>query len=181
MWGRGLPWNCFPLWSQNGSRPTGKLSIIWVRAFSSNGYIPLCKCLCETRVYKPLPHFCFAFSEMFFAEPESGCIWMQILTHSQIQASQLRGSLLCRPSPQVIFFKIYVFLTVLGLSCCGHSHSCGVWASHWGGFSCGAWFLGQNSVVAPGHVGFSWTRDGTYGFCIGRWFLNHWTTRNYPR
>jgi len=32
-------------------------------------------------------------------------------------------------------------------------------------------------LVAPPHVGSSQTRDGTYVPCIGRWILNHWTTR----
>ena len=32
-------------------------------------------------------------------------------------------------------------------------------------------------LVAPRYVGSSWTRDGTHVPCIGRWILNHWTTR----
>ena len=27
----------------------------------------------------------------------------------------------------------------------------------------------------------SWTRDQTQVPCIGRWILNHWTTREVPR
>ena len=34
--------------------------------------------------------------------------------------------------------------------------------------------------VAPWHVGSSWTREGTHVSCIGRWILNHWTTREVP-
>ena len=33
------------------------------------------------------------------------------------------------------------------------------------------------ALVAPPHVGSSQTRDGTCIPCIGRWILNHWTTR----
>ena len=32
-------------------------------------------------------------------------------------------------------------------------------------------------LVAPQLVESSWTRDGTHVPCIGRWILNHWTTR----
>ena len=33
------------------------------------------------------------------------------------------------------------------------------------------------SSLAPCHVGSSQTRDETHVLCIGRWILNHWTTR----
>ena len=37
-------------------------------------------------------------------------------------------------------------------------------------------------VVAPQHVESSQTRDQTHIPCIGRWILNHWTTRAvFPR
>jgi len=32
-------------------------------------------------------------------------------------------------------------------------------------------------LVAPWHVGSSWTREQTCIPCIGRWILNHWTNR----
>jgi len=32
-------------------------------------------------------------------------------------------------------------------------------------------------LVASWYVESSWTRDGTHVSCIGRWILNHWTTR----
>ena len=32
-------------------------------------------------------------------------------------------------------------------------------------------------LVALWYVESSWTRDGTHVSCIGRWILNHWTTR----
>ena len=33
-------------------------------------------------------------------------------------------------------------------------------------------------LVAPQHVRSSWTRGRTCIPCIGRWILNHWTTRD---
>ena len=36
-------------------------------------------------------------------------------------------------------------------------------------------------LVAPQHVGSSWTGDRTCVFCIGRWTLYHWATREAPR
>ena len=59
--------------------------------------------------------------------------------------------------------------------------------------SCGAWtqqlcFLGSRAqnqelwhtgLVAPQHVGSSWTKDQTCVPCIGRQILNHWT-RDVP-
>ena len=35
-------------------------------------------------------------------------------------------------------------------------------------------------LVAPWHVGSSWTREWTLVSCIGRWILHHWTTREVP-
>ena len=35
-------------------------------------------------------------------------------------------------------------------------------------------------LIAPRHVGSSWTRDRTRVLCIGRWILNHWTMREVP-
>ena len=85
--------------------------------------------------------------------------------------------------------------------------SWGAKASHCGGFSCcRAGTLGQadsvvvecmlsscsswapklrlnsynTGLVAPRLVGFPWTRDRTLISCIGRWLLNHWTTREVP-
>ena len=40
------------------------------------------------------------------------------------------------------------------------------------------WHTGS---VAPRHVGSSWTRAQTRVSCIGRWILNHCTTREVPR
>ena len=37
--------------------------------------------------------------------------------------------------------------------------------------------LWQTDLVAPGQEGSSWTRDQTCVPGIGRWVLNHWTTR----
>ena len=35
-------------------------------------------------------------------------------------------------------------------------------------------------LVAPRRVGTCHTRDRTHVLCIGRWILNHWTTREAP-
>ena len=42
-----------------------------------------------------------------------------------------------------------------------------------------AWaqYLWLTGLVALQHVGSSWTRDWTRLSFIGRWILNHWTTR----
>ena len=69
--------------------------------------------------------------------------------------------------------------------------SCGVQASHCGGFSCcraqalGAWLssCGLGASVTQGmwnlqHVEFPWTRDGTHVPCIGSQSPSHWTTRD---
>ena len=54
--------------------------------------------------------------------------------------------------------------------------------------SCGPWALDSslNSLVHrgladPRHVRSSGTRDRTRVPCLGRWVLNHWTTREVPR
>ena len=76
----------------------------------------------------------------------------------------------------------------------------GAQASHWGGFSwCRVglqacmlqqlWLMGSRvqaqqlwhtGLLAPWHVGSSRTRDRTHAPCIGRWILNHCTTRKVP-
>ena len=80
---------------------------------------------------------------------------------------------------------ICLFLAALGLRCFislvlarqGLISSCGVQASHCAGFSCcGALAPGHTGLVAPWHVGSSWTGDQTHVPCISRWILNHWTT-----
>ena len=61
--------------------------------------------------------------------------------------------------------------------------SCGAQASHCRGFSfCGAWaqYLLRPGLVAPRHVGSSWTRDQTCVPCIGRLILLHCATRKVP-
>ena len=84
---------------------------------------------------------------------------------------------------------------------------CGAWASHCGSFSCcgaralerrlsscGTWTqqlwltgsraqaqqLWRTGLVAPWHVGSSWTRARTHVPCISRQILNHCTTREVP-
>ena len=75
-----------------------------------------------------------------------------------------------------------------GFSCCraralgaGFS-SCGAWAQQ-------LWLTGSRAqvqqlwhtgLVAPWHVGSSWTRAETHVPCIGRWILDHCTTREVP-
>ena len=77
----------------------------------------------------------------------------------------------------------------MGLCCCTWAFfscdgwellsSCGAQASRFGGFSCcgaraqgsGLQWLWQRGLVAPWHVGSSWTRDQTCVSCIGRQIL----------
>ena len=52
-------------------------------------------------------------------------------------------------------------------------------------WSTGTRLLGPQHLCCPGlaapwHVEYSWTRDRTHVPCIGRWTLNHWTTREVP-
>ena len=52
------------------------------------------------------------------------------------------------------YYFIYLFMTALGLHCCawaGLSLRCGARASHYGGFSCGAWALGVRASVVVAH------------------------------
>ena len=48
--------------------------------------------------------------------------------------------------------------------------SCGTWAQQ-------LWLAG---LVAPKHMGSSWTRARTHVLCIGRWILNHCAIREVP-
>ena len=41
--------------------------------------------------------------------------------------------------------------------------------------------LWHTGLAAPRHVGSSWTRARTHVPCIGRWTLNHCTTREVPK
>ena len=66
------------------------------------------------------------------------------------------------------------FLAVLGLHCGMQASSC-----------CGAWtcLVVASGLSCPKARGIlvSPTRDQTYVLCIGRWILNHWTTREGPK
>ena len=78
----------------------------------------------------------------------------------------------------------------------GATPHCSAWASHCSGFSCcGAPALGARAsvvvahglqqlwhagLVAPQHVGSSWTRAQTCVPCIGRQILYHCATREFP-
>ena len=92
---------------------------------------------------------------------------------------------------EIIFIFIYfLFLAVLGLCCCTQAFSscskpgllsrCSLPASHCRGFSCwGAWARGapasvvaaMGGLVAPQHMGSSWTRDRTCISCLCGWIL----------
>ena len=87
-----------------------------------------------------------------------------------------------------IFWLLWAFIAVSGLSLFVVSRGCAGWAaqvSHWGwvpllqsagsvveahGFRC----------LAPGHVESPWSQDQTHVPCIGRQSLNHWTNREVP-
>ena len=64
----------------------------------------------------------------------------------------------------------------------------GAQASHHNSFPCpGAQVLAHRllwlwhmGLVALRHVGSPQTRDRTHFPCVGRWILNHWTTREVP-
>ena len=86
------------------------------------------------------------------------------------------------------FWLCWVFVAKCGLSLVvmsGATLHCCVQTSHSGGPSCcraqalGSWaqWLWRTGFVAPWHVGSSQTRDRTHVPCLGRWILNHWTTR----
>ena len=59
-----------------------------------------------------------------------------------------------------------LLLWSMGCRCAGFS-SCSPWAQ----------LLWLEGLVAPQHVGSSQTREQTSVPCIGRWILNHWTSR----
>ena len=109
-----------------------------------------------------------------------------------------------------LFFLFYyfIFLAVLGLHCCAWAFcSCVEQASHCSGFSCcraqalGAWaslvvacglsscgsralvalVCRRTGLVALRHMGSSRTRAQTRVPYIGKWILNHCTTREAPK
>ena len=104
-----------------------------------------------------------------------------------------------------VFVAAHGFLQLLRAEATLH---CGARSSHCGGFSllwstgstcvgfstCGTrapqlWLVGSRAqaqqlwrlgLVAPQHVGSSWTRARTRVPCTGRWILNHCATREVP-
>ena len=78
------------------------------------------------------------------------------------------------------------FLAALGVHCCAWATlvavpglliafaSCCRALAPEHGLSSYGWRIG---LVAPWHVESFWTRDRTHVPCIGKWILNHWTTR----
>ena len=96
----------------------------------------------------------------------------------------------------VLIYLFYLFLAVLGLRCCTWVFSsCGEWgllfmqctgiavaslvAEH-GALGMWASVVWPTGLVAPWHVGSSWTKARTCVPCIGRRILNHCTTREAP-
>ena len=90
----------------------------------------------------------------------------------------------------LFFVKIYFLsLAMLRPHCCVRTFSCcEKWSLH---FLAMHWllivwlFLWPAGVrhlgfTAPRHVELSWSRDRTLFPCIGRWILNHCTTREAP-
>ena len=106
----------------------------------------------------------------------------------------------------IYFWLCWVFVAAHRLSLVvgvGATLRCSAWASHCGGFSCGArapgarpsvvvvrglsscgsWALERrlsSCLAAPRHVGSSRTRARTRVPCIGRQILNHCATRGVP-
>ena len=81
-------------------------------------------------------------------------------------------------SKAILLVCVFIyFLAALDLSCSARASLCG-------GFSCGAqaqlwwWCTG---LVAPWHLGSSWTRNPTGVPHVGRRILNPWTTREVPQ
>ena len=79
---------------------------------------------------------------------------------------------------------IYSFLAVLGFHCCVQTFSNyrqqGLFFVAMQGFLIAVASLvskHKRGLVAPQHVETSQTRDQTHVPCIGRWILNHWSTR----
>ena len=140
---------------------------------------------------------------MVLLEQEELPLWDFIKPHVQAGERDLRS----RYSLLFYFFNIYLFGCIrsqlrhagsslwhtgsfvvacrLFVATRGLLSSCGVWASLqlWragsracGLSSCGAWSQlprGMWDLSSP-------TRDRTHVPCIGRWILNHWTTREVP-
>ena len=78
------------------------------------------------------------------------------------------------------FNLINYFSTVLGLCCCAQAFSsCGIQASHYRGFSYSSadFVVVVHGLIASRHVESSQTRNRTHVPYIGRWILNHRTTR----
>ena len=85
---------------------------------------------------------------------------------------------------------VFFFFGELGLHCCsccdkwGLISSCGTQASHCGGFSCcralagcAASVVGAHGLSCPTACGIFLDQGPTCVPCIGRWILNHWTTK----
>ena len=71
-----------------------------------------------------------------------------------------------------LLIMVASFVMELGLRRAGFG-SCDFRALESGLNSCAA----VKSLHAPRHVGSSRTKDRTHVPCVGRWVLNHWTTK----
>ena len=94
--------------------------------------------------------------------------------HCGARASHCGGFSCCRARPLGVRASV--------VAACGLSR-CGTRALESASFSnCSAWAqqLWCTALVAPQHVGSSWTRDQTRVPCIGRQILNHSATREVP-
>ena len=126
--------------------------------------------------------------------------------HSGLQCQHFQFSLFCLPitfssvfvyqvSPVSLCKRCYLVLAALCLCRCvrtfsscserGPLSSCSAWASHCSGFSCcRVWTLGRSDSVVLVHwlgcfmvCGVFPNQESNPCPCIGKWILNHWTTR----
>ena len=117
--------------------------------------------------------FIYLFILIFF-----GCVGSLLLPTGFLQLRRAGSTLCCSARA----------------SHCGGFSYCRAWAPGVGFSSCGMqaqqlWLAGSRAqsqqlwcmgLVAPRHVGSSWTRARTCAPCIGRWILNHCATSEVP-
>ena len=143
------------------------------------------------------PHFQASSTVLFPKGLWKGMILFYLDIYSSTYTLSFFKLKFLSPSFLPSFFLRWVFVAVrmgfLQLWQAGATLHCGARASHCGGFSCcGARALGctgfsscgtqaqqlwHMGLVAPWHVESSWTRDRTCVLCVGRWIINHCTTR----
>ena len=125
--------------------------------------------------------------------------WKNLLSHSFVNPFQnFSKTSLFLFKITCSFWLCWVFVAAWGLSPAvesGDYSSCCGRPSRSSGFLCGAWALGEAGFSSCGwwvqqlwHLGLvalvwdlsSQIRGGACVPCIGRWVLNHWTTREVP-